>query len=98
MGQRDLGGFFGRKARLTWPTTRRIVMGIAMKFAAVLCLALLAVPAQAAAPHNIIIFVADGLRYGSVTADNMPNMFKLKAAGVDFTNSHSLFPTITTVN
>jgi len=25
-------------------------------------------------------------------------MYKLKAAGVDFTNSHSLFPTITTVN
>jgi len=68
-----------------------------MKFAAALCLALLAAPAQAA-PHNIIIFVADGLRYGSVTQDNMPNMFKLKAAGVDFTNSHSLFPTITSVN
>src|SRR3954469_14735480 len=49
-------------------------------------------------PHNIIIFVADGLRYGSVEPGNMPNMFKLKSEGVDFTNSHSLFPTITTVN
>ena len=29
---------------------------------------------------------------------NMPNMFQLKTEGVDFTNSHSLFPTITTVN
>ena len=51
-----------------------------------------------AKPHNIIIFVADGLRYGSVEPGNMPNMYKLKTEGVDFTNSHSLFPTITTVN
>src|SRR5215510_3238319 len=49
-------------------------------------------------PHNIIIFVADGLRYGSVEPGNMPNMYKLKTEGVDFTNSHSVFPTITTVN
>jgi len=76
-----------------------------MKFTCLFSLVLLAVPALAQPaqkpvrpPRNIIIFVADGLRYGSVDANNMPNMFKLKAAGVDFTNSHSLFPTITTVN
>src|ERR1700744_2048453 len=50
------------------------------------------------APRNIIIFVSDGLRYGSVTPENMPNMFRVKSEGVDFTNSHSLFPTVTTVN
>jgi predicted AlkP superfamily pyrophosphatase or phosphodiesterase len=73
-----------------------------MKFAPLLCLALLAVPAAAQPappqPHNIIIFVADGLRYGSVEPGNMPNMNRLKTEGVDFINSHSLFPTITTVN
>src|SRR3954470_21836869 len=73
-----------------------------MKFASAtgLVLALFATSAlaQSPAPHNIIIFVADGLRYGSVEPNNMPNMFKLKTEGVDFTNSHSLFPTITTVN
>jgi arylsulfatase A-like enzyme len=72
-----------------------------MKFAHLLCLALLAIPALAQPPqkpHNIIIFVADGLRYGSVEPGNMPNMYRLKTEGVDFTNSHSLFPTITTVN
>jgi arylsulfatase A-like enzyme len=73
-----------------------------MKFAHLLCLVLLASPAAAQpAPkpaRNIIIFVADGLRYGSVEPGNMPNMHKLKTEGVDFTNSHSLFPTITTVN
>jgi arylsulfatase A-like enzyme len=54
--------------------------------------------ASAARPHNLIIFVADGLRYGSVTPENTPNLWALKTSGVDFTNSHSLFPTITTVN
>ena len=74
-----------------------------MKFACLFAACLLATPALAQPPskpkpHNIIIFVADGLRYGSVTPQNMPNMFKLKSEGVDFTNSHSLFPTVTTVN
>src|SRR5579872_6303909 len=54
--------------------------------------------AQAPAPHNVIIFVADGLRYGNVEPGNMPNMARLKRDGVDFTNSHSLYPTVTTVN
>ncbi len=73
-----------------------------MKFAPLsgLILALLTGPvlAQPPQPHNIVIFVADGLRYGSVEPGNMPNMARLKSEGVDFTNSHSLFPTITTVN
>jgi arylsulfatase A-like enzyme len=55
-------------------------------------------PALAQTPHNVIIFVADGLRYGSVEPGNMPNMARLKSEGVDFTNSHSLYPTVTTVN
>jgi arylsulfatase A-like enzyme len=48
--------------------------------------------------HNVIIFVADGLRAGSVTADIAPEMFHLENEGVRFTNSHSLFPTVTTAN
>jgi hypothetical protein len=65
-----------------------------------LLLPALALPAlaQAPPPHNVIIFVADGLRYGSVEPGNMPNMARLKSEGVDFTNSHSLYPTVTTVN
>jgi len=81
-----------------------------MKFTHLLCLVLFATPvfaqpspspakpSPAKPARNVIIFVADGLRYGSVEPNNMPNMYKLKTAGVDFTNSHSLFPTITTVN
>jgi predicted AlkP superfamily pyrophosphatase or phosphodiesterase len=68
-------------------------------FAALVLALATAQPAAAQAPkRNVIIFVADGLRYGSVTPQNMPNFAALKAEGVDFTNSHSLYPTQTTVN
>ncbi len=50
------------------------------------------------ARHNVIIFVADGLRRGSVNATDMPTFMKVRANGVDFANSHSVFPTFTTAN
>jgi len=49
-------------------------------------------------PRNIVIFVADGLRSGSVNAVDTPTMFWIRTHGVAFTNSHSLFPTFTTAN
>ena len=48
--------------------------------------------------HNVIIFVADGLRRGSVDAEAMPTFLALRKQGVDFRNSHSVFPTFTTAN
>ena len=67
-----------------------LILGLALPFGA---------QAQAPAPrHNVIIFIADGMRYGSITAANAPNLWRLKTEGVDFVNSHSLFPTVTTVN
>ncbi len=54
--------------------------------------------AQSVQPHNVILFVADGLRRGSVTAQDMPTFLALRQAGVDFRNSHSVFPTFTTAN
>ena len=56
-----------------------------------------ALPASAA-PRNIVIFVADGLRYDSVTPRSAPTLWRIKTQGVDFANSHSLYPTVTTVN
>jgi arylsulfatase A-like enzyme len=50
------------------------------------------------AKHNVIIFVADGLRRNSVTAEDMPTLYKLRTEGVDLRNSHSVFPTFTTAN
>ena len=71
-------------------------------------LVLLAVASSAEArshkPHktlprrNIVIFVADGLRYASVTANTAPTLVQIQRNGVDFTNSHSLYPTVTTAN
>jgi hypothetical protein len=57
-----------------------------------------ATPGAPQTPHNVIIFVADGLRYGSVDDADAPAMAALRRDGVDFANSHSVYPTLTTVN
>ncbi len=49
-------------------------------------------------PHNVIVFVADGLRYGSVNPTDTPGFSAVRTSGVDFANSHSIYPTMTTVN
>ena len=48
--------------------------------------------------RNVIIFVADGLRSHSVTPETAPALAAVRAEGVDFQNSHSLYPTVTTPN
>src|SRR6185437_10013997 len=64
-----------------------------------ICAMLCALPAFAQQrKHNVIIFVADGLRRGSVNAKDTPALMKVRTAGVDFENSHSVFPTFTTAN
>ncbi len=58
----------------------------------------LAALAEDATPHNVIIFVADGLRSGIVDDKTAPEMAAIRREGVDFHNSHSLYPTVTTPN
>src|SRR6266849_6018868 len=48
--------------------------------------------------RNIVIFVSDGLRSGSVNAEDAPTYYWVRTQGVNFANSHSLFPTFTTAN
>ena len=48
--------------------------------------------------RNVIIFVADGLRPGSVNATDAPTLLSVRTNGVYFANSHSTFPTFTTAN
>jgi arylsulfatase A-like enzyme len=48
--------------------------------------------------RNVIIFVADGLRHGSVNAQDTPALWSIRTEGVHLENSHSLFPTFTTAN
>ena len=72
-----------------------------IKSAAVLVAALLASPAAAMAadaPHNVILFVADGLRSVMVDDTNAPTMAALARSGSWLRNSHALFPTFTTAN
>ncbi len=54
--------------------------------------------AQSARPHNVILFVPDGLRSQMVDARTAPAMNALKTGGVYFANSHAIFPTFTTAN
>ncbi|MEH2394761.1 MAG: alkaline phosphatase family protein [Nostoc sp.] len=48
--------------------------------------------------RNVIIFVADGLRNGSVNPTDTPTLYSVRQQGISFANSHSLFPTFTTPN
>src|SRR5580700_4967287 len=54
--------------------------------------------AQNDRPRNLILFVPDGLRGRIVTPQTAPAMAEVRDKGVNFRNSHSLFPTFTTAN
>ncbi len=54
--------------------------------------------AQPATGRNVIIFVADGLRPGSVNPVDAPTLLAIRGNGVNFSNSHAVFPTFTTPN
>ena len=50
------------------------------------------------ATRFVIVFVVDGLRPDAITADHTPTLWRLRREGVDFANSHAVFPTVTRVN
>jgi arylsulfatase A-like enzyme len=50
------------------------------------------------AARRVILMVWDGLRPDSVTPADTPNLARLRAEGVEFTDQHSLYPTITMMN
>src|SRR5262245_47114475 len=49
-------------------------------------------------PHNVILFIPDGLRPDAVNNETAPTFTRLRDQGVYFVNSHSIFPTLTMVN
>src|ERR1044071_1860296 len=53
---------------------------------------------QSNAQQNVILFVADGLRAAAVTPERAPTFARIRDTGVNFSNSHSVYPTITTAN
>jgi hypothetical protein len=62
--------------------------------ACLICSAAFAGPAR----HSLIFIIPDGLRASIVDRETAPTLAQLRAAGVDFRNSHALFPTFTTAN
>ena len=48
--------------------------------------------------RNVIVFVADGMRHGSVNAQDTPALWRVRTEGVHFQDSYSLFPTFTSPN
>ncbi|WP_374690326.1 alkaline phosphatase family protein [Accumulibacter sp.] len=56
------------------------------------------IPAKHAAKNKIIIFVWDGLRPDSISEADTPNLARLRAEGVTFTDNHSTYPTFTMIN
>jgi hypothetical protein len=44
-------------------------------------------------PHNVVLFMADGLRAGVISPENTPAMTALLRRGVNFSNTHAVFPT-----
>src|SRR5262245_1594138 len=57
-----------------------------------------AVATSAQTPRNVILFIADGLRPGSVSQHDTPAFARVRDQGVSFANSHAVFPTLTMVN
>src|SRR2546421_7567421 len=74
---------------------RRVIVLLS---ASLFTLAASAASAQNATPHNLILFVPDGMRALKVTPQTAPAMAKVRDKGVNFKNPHSLFPTFTTAN
>jgi len=74
---------------------RRAVMLLS---ASLFTLANSAACADNAKPHNLILFVPDGLRALKVSPDAAPAMAEVRDKGVNFKNPHSIFPTFTMAN
>jgi predicted AlkP superfamily pyrophosphatase or phosphodiesterase len=55
-------------------------------------------PAAAGAATLNMVVVLDGLRPDSITPEEMPNLWRLRQEGVNFVNSHAVFPTVTRAN
>lgn len=78
--------------------TRRASLSCVVAASVVGASSLLVFAADSTRRPNIIIFVADGFRPGSVNATDTPTLFRIRNEGVNFVNSHSVVPTVTMSN
>ena len=85
-----------RKMRRS-PVALALVMAIAALGAPFLSNANVTNQSRATA-RLILIVVMDGLRPDSINQEDAPTLFRLRQEGVNYINSHSVFPTVTRVN
>ncbi len=76
----------------------RGLLVIVSAIVAILAASPAAAQGPASQPHNVVLFVADGLRSRMVDDATAPTMAAIAREGVSLRNSHSLFPTLTTAN
>ena len=76
-----------------------LILGTTLLSATLTSQALAQAPAPAASrPHNVVLFIADGLRFRIVDDTTAPTMAAIAREGVTLRNGHALFPTFTTAN
>src|SRR5271170_1378028 len=76
----------------------RGLLVIVTAIVAILAASPAAAQGPASQPHNVVLFVADGLRSRMVDDATAPTMAAIAREGVSLRNGHSLFPTFTTAN
>jgi Type I phosphodiesterase / nucleotide pyrophosphatase len=84
--------------------SRMTLRRIFLKFLSGIVISSLAVDIAAAAepfPGKArlnLVFILDGLRPDSINSEDTPSLFKFRQEGVNYSNGHSVFPTVTRVN
>ena len=75
-----------------------VLLSATLVTSSLFALAASAASAQNNTPRNLILFVPDGLRARIVSQQTAPAMAEVRDKGVNFKNSHSMFPTFTMAN
>jgi arylsulfatase A-like enzyme len=73
-------------------------IGVAEAALTLVIVAGLAQPAAAGRATLNLVLVLDGLRPDAITAEETPNLWRLRQEGINFLNGHAVFPTVTRVN
>jgi hypothetical protein len=76
----------------------RLSLALAAALLAFINLAAALAQAPAPRPRNVVLFIADGLRFRTVDDSTAPTMAAIAREGVTLRNGHALFPTFTTTN
>src|SRR5436309_2475961 len=92
--------FYNARGKLMTKSQRRNILlrQAAGAAAAIVAIKLALSPVIAGNAALNLVLVLDGLRPDSITAEETPNLWRLRQEGVNFLNGHSVFPTVTRAN